>query len=247
MCNAGMKDSLDENIKAILFDLDGTLLEIKLDKFISQYLNLLAQRVAHLVPPKKFISKILKALKVVEKNNGERSNEELYESVFFPLEGHSQEELQPLITKFYEDGFSQLRQYAHRKPDARKVVQTAFNKGYDVIIATTPLLPATAIRQRLEWAGVANFPYHLITTLENSYATKSVSNLLYYEQILDRIDHPPESCLMVGDEAKDLISARLGIHTFLINSPYTKLDINTPKPNYRGTLDDLNNLILNTV
>ncbi|MBY8989608.1 MAG: HAD family hydrolase [Candidatus Lokiarchaeota archaeon] len=241
-----MKDSLHKNIKAILFDLDGTLLEIKLDKFIFQYLNLLAQRVAHLVPPKKFISKILKALKVVEKNNGQKSNEELYESVFFPLEGHSQEELQPLITKFYEDGFSLLRQHAQRKPDARRVVQTAFNKGYDVVIATTPLLPAIAIKQRLEWAGVADFPYLLITTLENSYATKSVSNLLYYEQILDRINHPPEACLMVGDEARDLISARLGIHTFLINSPYTKVDINIPEPTYKGTLDDLHSLILNS-
>ena len=241
-----MKESLDKNIKAILFDLDGTLLEIKLDKFISQYLNLLAKRVAHLVPPKKFISKILKALKVVEKNSGQNSNEEVYESIFFPLEGHSREEIQPLINKFYKDGFPQLRQYARRKSEARKVVQTAFDKGFEVVIATTPLLPATAIEQRLEWAGVAGFPFHLITTLENSYATKSISNLLYYEQILDRIGHPAEACLMVGDEAKDLISASLGIHTFLISSPYTKLDINIPEPTYRGTLDDLNNLILNT-
>jgi FMN phosphatase YigB (HAD superfamily) len=241
-----MKGSLDKNIKAILFDLDGTLLEIKLDKFISQYLNLLAKRVAHLVPPQKFISKILKALSVVEKHNGQKSNEEVYENFFFPLEGHSREEIQPLINKYYEDGFPQLRQYAHRKPEARKVVQTAFDKDYDVVIATTPLLPATAIEQRLEWAGIADFPFHLVTTLENSFATKSISNLLYYEQILNRIGHPPEACLMVGDEAKDLISARLGIHTFLINSPYTKLDIDIPKPNYRGTLDDLNNLMLNT-
>ena len=51
---------------------------------------------------------------------------------------------------------------------------------------------------------------------------------------------------MVGDESKDLISARLGIHTFLIESPYTKFDINIPEPKYRGTLEDLKNLILNS-
>ena len=50
---------------------------------------------------------------------------------------------------------------------------------------------------------------------------------------------------MVGDESKDLISARLGIQTFLVESPYTKVDINIPEPTYCGTLQDLNTLILN--
>ncbi|MFX0027605.1 MAG: HAD family hydrolase [Candidatus Hermodarchaeota archaeon] len=241
-----MEGTLDKNIKAILFDLDGTLLDIKLDKFVSQYIKLLAQSVAHVIPPNKFIPRILKASQAVEKNNGNASNEEVYENVFFPLEGRSREEIQPLFDKFYEVEFSQLRQYACSKPEARKVVQTAFDKGYVVVIATTPLLPETAITQRLEWAGVADFPFHLITTLENSYATKSVSNLLYYEQIINRIGFPAEACLMVGDENKDLISARLGIHTFLVESPYTEFDINIPEPKYRGTLEDLNNLILNS-
>jgi FMN phosphatase YigB (HAD superfamily) len=240
-----MKKSLDTNIKAILFDLDGTLLDIELDKFIPQYLNLLAKKVAHLVRPEKFIANILKASKEVEKNDGQRSNEEVYESIFFPIDGHNREEIQPIIDSFYEEDFSKLRQYARRKPEARKVVQSAFVKGYDVIIATTPLLPEIAIKQRLDWAGVADFPFHLITSLENSYATKSLSNLLYYEHIIDRIGYPPNACLMVGDEAKDLISARLGIKTFFIRSSNTKLNVEVPDPNYCGTLDDLNELIIN--
>ena len=238
-----MKDKLDGRIKAILFDLDGTLLDVDLDKFIPQYLKLLAQSVAHIITPKKFISKIMMASKAVEENNGTHTNDNIYTEVCFPLEGYTREEIQPFIDKFYEQDFSALRQFTKKKPEARSVVQSVFDKGYDVVIATTPLLPATAIEQRLEWAGVADFPYRLITTIENSHATKSLTHLLYYEQILNKIGYPAKACLMVGDEDKDLVSKRIGISTFLINSHNTKLGIDIPEPDYRGTLEDLKQLL----
>jgi len=238
-----MKDKLDGKIKAILFDLDGTLLDVDLDKFVPQYLNLLAQCVAHIIPPKKFISKLLKASKAVEENNGKNINDDVYTEICFPLEGHTREEIQPYFDQFYKQDFSKLCQYTRKKPEARALIQTAFDKGYDVVIATTPLLPATAIEQRLEWAGVADFPYRLITTLENSYATKSLTHLLYYEQILDRIGYPAEVCLMVGDEDKDMIAARLGLMTFLIEGKDLQWDNSIPEPTYKGSLADLRKLL----
>ena len=48
---------------------------------------------------------------------------------------------------------------------------------------------------------------------------------------------------MVGDEAKDMIAAKLGCRTFLIKGPNTKLDETIPEPTYRGTLADLRNMI----
>ena len=238
-----MKEQLDGKIKAILFDLDGTLLDINLSKFIPEYLNLLAQSVAHLISPKRFISKILKASKAIEENNGGKTNEEIYINVFFPLEGHSMEYIKPFFDKFYEQDFSKLQKYARRKPEARAVVQKAFDKGYDVVIATTPLLPATAIEQRLEWAGVADFPYRLITTIENCCATKSLTHLLYYDQILNKIGYPGEACLMVGDDDKDLIAKRCGIKTFLIEQKNKKFSPEIPEPTYRGSLLDLKLLL----
>jgi len=238
-----MRKRLDDNIKAILFDLDKTLLDIDLDKFVSQYLRLLAQSVEHIVPPKKFIPKILKASRAVERNNGHITNEEVYAKAFFPLEGHSREEVEPFFDDFYKNGFHKLKQYAQKKPEAREVVQTAFDKVYDVVIATMPILPLTAIEQRLEWAGVADFPYRLITTIENSCASKSLIHLIYYEQILDRINYSAENCLMVGDEDRDMIAARLGCHTFLIEGNSKKWDNSVPDPTYKGSLEDLKSLL----
>ena len=239
-----MTKRLDNNIKAILFDLDKTLLEIDLDKFVSEYLNLLAQSVATLhISPKKFISKIFKASRAVERNNGHIINEEVYAKAFFPLEGYSREEVEPLFNDFYKNDFHKLKQYAKRKPEAREVVQKAFNKGYDVVIATMPILPRSAIEQRLEWAGIADFPYRLITTIENSYATKSLVHLRYYEQILDRIGYSAENCLMVGDEERDMICKLLGMHTFLIEGNSKKWYNSVPEPTYRGSLEDLKALL----
>ncbi|MFX1419983.1 MAG: HAD family hydrolase [Promethearchaeota archaeon] len=238
-----MKEKFDGKIKAILFDLDCTLLDIDLEKFIPQYLKSLAQSVAHLIPPKKFISKILKASKAIEQNDGTLSNLEIYEKIFFPIEGYTQEQLEPYFYDYYENEFSKLKQYASKKPEAKAVIQKAFDKGYDVVIATTPMLPATAIEQRLEWAGIKDFPYRLITTIENSHATKSTTHLLYYDQILDKIGYPADSCLMVGDEDKDLIAKRCGIKTFLVEHKNKRFNLDIPEPTYKGSLSDLKSLL----
>ncbi|MFX0071022.1 MAG: HAD family hydrolase [Candidatus Hermodarchaeota archaeon] len=233
--------SLSNNIKALLFDLDGTLIEMEMDKFIPQYLGSLASKMSHLVRKSKFISKLMIASQAVDKNDGSKTNEEVFAETFFPLIGYSQEEMTPYIDKFYVEDFPNLRQYTRRKPAAQKVMETAFEKGYDVVIATTPLLPETAIRQRLEWGGIGDFPYKLVTTLENSYANKP--NLLYYQQILNIIGHGAEECLMVGDEDKDMVAAQIGIKTFLVQSPQTNLSPDTPKPNFTGSLTDLEKLL----
>jgi FMN phosphatase YigB (HAD superfamily) len=89
----------------------------------------------------------------------------------------------------------------------------------------------------MEWAGVAGFPYRLVTTYENSRATKP--NLLFFEHVLDFIGHSPGACLMVGDEDLDMVAAHMGISTFLVPGARTELDPSTPEPTFRGALADL--------
>ncbi|MFX1385195.1 MAG: HAD hydrolase-like protein, partial [Promethearchaeota archaeon] len=163
--------------------------------------------------------------------------------IFFSIVKQPEEIINPIIDKFYETEFPKLQIHFTTRPNARPLMKEIFIKNYKVVIATTPLLPEIAIRQRLDWAGVGDFPYHLITTIENSYVSKSLTNLLYYKNIIDEIDLPAELCLMVGDEAKDMIAANLGCKTFLVDSPNTNLDDSIPEPTYHGTLADLRNLI----
>jgi len=229
------------HLKAILFDLDGTLLDVDLNQFVPGYLKLLANSVAHLIPPKKMVPAILKASEFVNRNDGKITNMEAFSNVFFPVEGYEKTDIQPIFDKFYEEDFKKLKNFTKKKPEALKVIQTAFNKDYKVVIATTPVLPLTSIEQRLDWAGIGDFPYDLITSIENSCATKP--NLLYYELIFKYLNLSAKECIMVGDEDKDMVCAKLGSQTFLVNSPNTNLKPETPKPTYEGILKDLMNLL----
>ncbi len=233
--------NLNHNIQAVLFDLDGTLLEIDLKKFIPGYLKLLSESISHLISPKKVISKLLKASEAVNNNNGTQTNDTLFAKVFFPINGYTREEIQPYFDTFYETKFVELKKFTKKKENARSVVQKVFKKNLKVVVATTPVLPLTAIQQRLDWAGVGDFNYSLITHIENSRANKP--NLLYFQEIIDYLGIPPKNCLMVGDEAKDMVAAKIGCPTFLVESSNTELTPEMLKPSYKGNLEDILDLL----
>ncbi len=230
---------MPDAIKAILFDLDGTLLGNDIHLFLPHYFKRLSARVAHISPPDKFIACLLRATQFMVNNDGRATNAEVFAEAFYPLIGHPREEMEPIFDDFYARDYAALRECTTYKPQARQVVQKAFDLGYDVVIATNPLFPASAIEQRMEWAGVHGFPYRLITTYENSRASKP--NLLYYQHILEFLGHAACACLVVGNEAMDMVASRLGCPTFLVTDGETEPVV--PEPTYRGTLADLEVLL----
>ena len=232
---------MDNKIRAILFDLDGTLLDSNMQVLLPKYYQLLSARMANLIPPQEFIARLQQASEAMMFNDGQRTNQEVFAAAFYPLAGYSQQDLEPILLDFYAREFPTLRKYTGHKPEARPVVQAAFDLGYDVVVATNPLFPATAIEQRLEWAGVADLPYRLVTTYENSRACKP--NRIYFEQIMEQTGHSAGECLMVGDEDWDMVAAHLGLATFLIPGPETNIAPTTPQPTYSGTLTDLGELL----
>ena len=224
-------------IKAILFDLDGTLLDSNMQVFLPHYIQRIAGRVAHLIPPNEFIAHLLAATQAMVDNDGRATNAQVFAETFYPAVGHSQAELEPIFMDFYEQDYPALRSLTARKPEARPTVQLAFDLGYDVVIATNPLFPEIATHQRMAWAGVDGLPYRRVTTYENSRFCKP--NPRYFAEILDAIDCAPEAALVVGDEAMDMVAATIGCTTFLVPNAATQLNGNVLEPAYRGTLTDV--------
>jgi HAD superfamily hydrolase (TIGR01549 family) len=223
--------------QAVLFDLDGTLLDSNIEVILPHYLRLLSARMSHILPSQEFIGRLMAATEAMLANDGRATNQEVFAAAFYPLAGHSRAELEPLFERFYAEDYPALAHYTRRKPEARPAVQRVLELGYTVAIATHPVFPAAAVQHRLAWAGVADLPYRWVTSYENSHAAKP--NPRYFLEICDRLGQPPAACLMVGDEAMDMAASRAGLATFLIPSAATRLDSSTPEPTYRGTLADL--------
>lgn len=231
-----------KKIEAILFDLDGTLLDIDMNLFVPYYLTELAEDLFPDIPPNEFVEKVMQAAYATMANNEDKLLLNVFSDVFTQMIDRPWEEIENLFRKFYLSKLKTLTRYTKQKPEAHQVMQQAFELGLDVVIATIPLFLREAVDVRLEWAGISEFPYTLVTTLENCYASKP--NLKYYEAIFKKVGHPAESCLMVGDEDMDMVAGRLGCSTFLIQSRMTNLDATTPDPTYRGTLADLLKFLL---
>jgi HAD superfamily hydrolase (TIGR01549 family) len=204
-------------VKTILFDLDGTLLPVDTDRFIEKYLKAVARHVAHLVAPDRFVTHLMDAtMQMIRSTDLSKTNAEVFAAHFYPAVGMAEADLLPLFDQFYSEEFPKLQAHLSGLPGiAREVVQTAVDQGYEIVVATNPLFPMPAIRERLRWIEVHDFDWKLITAYEEMHAAKP--NPAYYAEILERIGRRPEECLMVGNDLdEDGAAAKVGIPTFFI-------------------------------
>jgi FMN phosphatase YigB (HAD superfamily) len=228
-------------IKALLFDLDNTLLENDMETFIPAYLSALGDHMSEHFPPATFVRHIMRASNDMTTDTDPGcTNMEVFDAAFFPAVGRTRQELEPLFDDFYANRFPDLRHVTRPVSGARSLVEWALAQGFQVVIATNPLFPLTAIAQRLEWAGVSvdEFPYHLVTSYEDMHATKP--HTAYYLEICQRLGREAEECLMVGDEWQmDVQPAlALGMQAYWIAAPDQAVPEGEFEPAGRGSLAD---------
>lgn len=227
-------------MRAILFDLDGTLIDDSMDTFLPPYFAALCKKLSHLVPPEKLITQLQASTRAAVMNNDHaRTIADAFAADFFPKIGIPRETLTPLFDDFYATEYPQLRTLVKPIPAARRVVKCAIERGKQVVIATMPVFPRAAIWQRMEWGGIADLPYALVTDYETMHASKPHS--AYYREIATLLGVKPTECLMVGNEIQnDIVPAKkIGMKTFWITR-----DMHTDaSADWRGTLEDLEKML----
>ena len=200
--------------KAVLFDLDGTLLPMDLDAFTKQYFGAIAKWLApHGFEPNATVDAILRGSYAMVKNDGTRSNEQAFWEDF---EGRMGKVDRALFDSFYREKAPALVATCEQDPRARLAVETARATGARVVLATNPMFPAVFTELRAARAGLDVSKLAMVTTYENSCRCKP--NPAYYEDILKSLSLSPEECLMVGNDVEeDMVpAASLGMSTFLV-------------------------------
>ena len=203
-------------IKAVLFDLDGTLLPMDQDRFLNAYLSGLAEKMApHGYDPKLLIKSIWKGTGAMVMNDGSKSNDKVFWNTFSAAFGWDTRVDEPVFTDFYEHEFQEVAKSCGFDPRSSQIISELQHMGKKIILATNPLFPAIATQSRIKWAGLNPEDFAYITTYENSCHCKP--NPDYYREILDKMNLQPEECLMVGNDAdEDMVAAQLGMNVFLL-------------------------------
>ena len=211
------KDALVmQKFDAVLFDLDGTLLPMELEKFTNTYFGLLAKKAAPFgFQPEPLVAAVWKGTKAMVKNDGTETNDKRFWDTFAGEMGEEVLQLRPVFDGFYANEFHGAKAACGENPLARRAIDGLKAKGYDVILATNPIFPMVGVETRLSWVGLRPEDFSYITAYENSTTCKP--NPAYYAEILRNTGKRPQECLMVGNDAtEDTAALEQGIGVYLV-------------------------------
>jgi FMN phosphatase YigB (HAD superfamily) len=218
-------------MRGVLFDLDGTLLDVDVREFLSRYFHALDEAVSPRFPGIDLVRSVLASTDVMQRPHPGATNREVFYRDFRDRTGIDLEEHWPVFESFYREVFPSLGAGYAPVPGARVAIAAARALGWRVAVATQPIFPLVAIEHRLAWAGLGDVAFDAITTYEVMEACKPQA--AFFAQVCGMIGCAPRDCVMVGDDAQaDMPASAIGIRTFFVGEGDADAD-------GAGTLADL--------
>ena len=202
---------------AILFDLDGTLLPMDNEEFTKGYLGMLAKAMApHGYAPEMLIPAMWKGVGAMVKNDGSRKNFDAFWAAFSAPFGEKIYQDIPVFDAFYEKEFCAAVRFTQPSAAAKTAVELAHAAADKVILATNPLFPMVAVKERMRWVGLVPEDFDYITHYENSYFCKP--NPKYYTEIAENCGIDLANSLMIGNNAAEDAAAAMaaGLSAYLV-------------------------------
>ncbi len=208
------KDNM--KLKAVLFDLDGTLLPMDQDEFMKVYMKGLCGKLAPMgYGAEELANAIWHGVRAMYRNKGKYTNESVFWHTFRKHCPDMPEDTAEYLNSYYENEFDEVSSVATPDPNAKKAVEYIKSRGLRVTLATNPLFPRIATQKRIGWAGFEESDFEFFTSFEDSRFCKP--NPDYFRSIYERMGLKPCECLLVGNDADEDMAAReLGMRVFLI-------------------------------
>lgn len=231
--------------KAILFDMDGTLLPMNVKEFTNYYFKMFYKKLAkYNIELQSFIDAMWKGVAAMTKNDGSKTNEDVFWDCFESITGLKKEVVGDTCESFYMNEFHAAKAATKENPLALKAVQIARSKADKVVLATNPLFPMVGQISRMSWVGLKPEDFDLVTSYESDSTCKP--NPDYFLSVCKRIDVDPKDCLMIGNDChEDMYAARLaGLDTYLVEDCLIE-DIKNPYDGLKGSFNDLMDYLSN--
>jgi FMN phosphatase YigB (HAD superfamily) len=227
------------NIQAVLFDLDGTLINVDMERFVPSYLHRLTKYMSSQVNPSRAIQSLHSAVASMFANTDvEKTLEDVLLEVLQSELLVSPELYAECLDLFCQNDLEELRTLVTGHPLSTPLIDSSLARGWKVVLATNPIFPQKVIDARVDWGDLDSDAFHHVTSYETAHFCKP--NPLFFEEILDRLQLSAEACLMVGnDTLHDLSASQVGMQTCLL----TTWRIHRPgaryKPDWQGSHEEL--------
>ncbi len=222
------------NYKAILFDLDGTLLQVEMRHFIPRYIAGFHNCCGDLIDFEPLQRAMRSGIRLLlETVDGSQSNEDrLFAFVAAQLEVN-EHLLRERFARFLQTGLAELSDAVLPIAETPFLLEHCRKAGMPLVLATNPVFPRALIEARCRWAGIDLDVFAFLTCFENSRHCKPQSG--YFRDIAAELKVEPEACLMIGnDTSHDLAATEAGMTTWLVDSFLLEREGPSWEPDFRG-------------
>lgn len=204
-------------IKAIFFDLDGTLLPMDENKFINMYFKLLSSRaLVRGYKEDEIIQAIWGGTKKMYLNDGKISNEDVFWNNFYNIYKTNIQEEKEFFEAFYKEEFHKTKACCEDNKLAKEIVSYCKENFPLVVLSTNPIFPSIATEIRMSFVDLKKEDFAYVTTYENSSFCKP--NPKYFLMLLEKFNLKPEEVILFGNnELEDgYCATSVGIKTYMV-------------------------------
>lgn len=166
--------------KNYLFDLDGTLLPMDMEKFVKLYFSSLCKRCTPVIKiePDTLIKAMWAGTDAMTKNDNSRTNREVFWETAGKVSGADLEKFDDLFTDYYENEFIVPKDATSFTPYAKKSIDFIKKNGGRLIAATNPIFPFVATNADLNGQEFLPMILNLLQHTKTLVAASRISNIL---------------------------------------------------------------------
>jgi len=164
-------------IKAVLFDLDGTLVQLPdFDKRV--FIEYAKVGIKHGYDGKEFQNAVMQGLIAMLGNQTDKTNRQVFYETFSQYIPSDENKIEQAFDEFYNGELNNFKQDLTIKINLAPKIKELREAGLKIVLATSPVFPISAIITRLAWVGLSLDDFYFVTNYENITRSKRFTEFI---------------------------------------------------------------------